>query len=270
MRFRRVVSLFLLVGVAFLLLTILILYIVPHGRVAYWTNWRLWGLSKDDWTHIHINLGLLLLISAGLHVYYNWGPLTNYLKNRSRRMVIFTAEFSAALAMIAVVLVTTHLGVPPLSWVLDLNESVKDAASQRYGEPPYGHAELSTLETLTRRLALPLGSVLDELQAADYREVRPDATLEEIAAANRVTPQAIYETMQGAVENASSLPKIPPPGTGKKRLREVAGEYDLELEVLIERLASRGIAGRPEQTLQEIAAEHQINPDAVYEALKPD
>jgi len=41
--------------------TSLILFIVPQGRVAYWADWRLLGLSKTDWGNIHINLGLLFL-----------------------------------------------------------------------------------------------------------------------------------------------------------------------------------------------------------------
>jgi hypothetical protein len=62
-----------------MVLTSIILYIVPQGRVAYWADWKLWGLTKTDWGNIHINLGLLFLIALFIHIYYNWKPLINYL-----------------------------------------------------------------------------------------------------------------------------------------------------------------------------------------------
>ena len=58
----------------------MILYIVPQGRVAYWADWKFWGLTKTDWGNIHINLGLLFLIALFIHIYYNWKPLINYLQ----------------------------------------------------------------------------------------------------------------------------------------------------------------------------------------------
>jgi hypothetical protein len=47
------------------------LYIEPHGRVAYWTKWSFLGLEKDQWGNIHIFSGLLFLVAGGFHLYYN-------------------------------------------------------------------------------------------------------------------------------------------------------------------------------------------------------
>jgi hypothetical protein len=290
MRLRRVISLFLLTGVLFLLVTSVILYVVPQGRVAYWSGWTLWGLSKTEWTNLHINLGLLLLIAAGFHVFYNWKPITSYMKSRSRRLVVFTGEFTVALAITAVILVLTQLGVPPLSWVLDLNESIKDAGSARHGEPPYGHAELSTLTTFTRRLELDLTESVARLEAAGYEVAGPKATLAEIAAANGVTPQMLYDAMRRPVgaagvgaagvgaagvgaggdvaAAATGFPKTPPPGTGKRQLAALCDEYGFAAQAAVAHLASHDIRATAEQTLQEIAAANGTTPDEVYEALR--
>jgi len=69
-----------------MLLTSVILFITPQGRVAYWADWRLWGLTKTDWGNIHINLGLLFLIALSVHIYYNWKPLISYLKNKAKQI----------------------------------------------------------------------------------------------------------------------------------------------------------------------------------------
>ena len=46
MNIRRITSLTALLTFILLILTAVILYIVPQGRIAYWANWQLWGLSK--------------------------------------------------------------------------------------------------------------------------------------------------------------------------------------------------------------------------------
>lgn len=70
------------------MLTSIILYIVPQGRVAYWSNWQLWGLSKTQWGNIHVNIGILFLIAISFHIYYNWKPILFYLKNPARQLKI--------------------------------------------------------------------------------------------------------------------------------------------------------------------------------------
>ena len=81
-KMRKITSLTAALTFIIVILTSIILYIVPHGRVAYWADWHLWGLSKDDWGNIHINTGLLFLIALLLHTYYNWKSLMAYLKDR--------------------------------------------------------------------------------------------------------------------------------------------------------------------------------------------
>ncbi len=74
MKLRKITSLTALLSFVFLTLTSLILFIVPHGRVAYRSDWRLWGLSKTQWSDLHINIGFLFLIAIFVHIYYNWKP----------------------------------------------------------------------------------------------------------------------------------------------------------------------------------------------------
>ncbi|RLB96386.1 MAG: hypothetical protein DRH90_24660 [Deltaproteobacteria bacterium] len=49
MNMKKITSLTSLISFLVLLLNSVVLYIVPHGRVANWADWRLWGLSKTDW-----------------------------------------------------------------------------------------------------------------------------------------------------------------------------------------------------------------------------
>ena len=83
---RKITSLSALASFVLLTLTSVILYIVPPGRVAYWADWRLWGLSKTQWDNLHINLGVLFLVAVCFHVYFNWNPIVAYLKNKARQI----------------------------------------------------------------------------------------------------------------------------------------------------------------------------------------
>ena len=80
MTLRKITSLTATLSFVLTVVTSTILYLVPQGRVAYWADWRMWGLSKTQWGDIHINVGLLFLLALCVHIYYNWKPLVVYLE----------------------------------------------------------------------------------------------------------------------------------------------------------------------------------------------
>ena len=87
---RKITSMTMFVSFILLVLTSIILYIVPHGRVAYWADWHLWGLTKREWGSLHINLGFLFLFAGLLHMYYNWAPIKAYMKDRSKELKVYS------------------------------------------------------------------------------------------------------------------------------------------------------------------------------------
>lgn len=277
MKLRKITS--LTAGLSFILmiLTSIILYIVPQGRVAYWADWRLWGLSKTDWGNLHINLGFLFLIALALHIYYNWKPLTAYLKNRAKQVKIFTAEFNVALVITVVVMLGTYFLMPPLSWVLTLNEYFKDAGSRKYGEPPYGHAELSSLKSFAQKMNLDLEKSIKLLKEAGFPAENENISLAEIAGKYGVPPQQIYNAMQSAAKKSETnapnglnqmMPATPLPGTGNLTLIDFCVKYSLNVKQIIRRLKEHGITASESHTLKKIATENDTNPMALYDVLK--
>jgi len=263
MKMRRVTSLTMLLAFAVMILTGIVLYVVPHGRVAYWADWRLLGLSKTQWGDLHITTGLLLVVSGILHVYYNWRPILTYLKNRSRQVRVFTREFNIALVLVSAFLVMTGLQLPPLSWVLEAGESIKDHAAEIYGEPPYGHAEESTLRILAKRLGLDLVRTLDRLGKAKVSVRGPEDRMLDIARRNGMTPQEVYtviETGSAAVDAARA-------GLGRKPVAEISDRLGIDPQRAVALLARHGITVRGEGTLRSIAARCGRSPGEVYRLL---
>ena len=275
MKIRKITS--LTAGLAFIgmLVTSIILYVVHQGRVAYWADWKLWGLTKTDWGNIHINLGLLFLIALFLHIYYNWKPLINYLKDKSKRIKVFTSEFNAALIITILFVLGTYMMLPPFSWVMALNDHFKDSGAVKYGEPPYGHAELSSLKTFAKKLNLDLAKSKDLLKEAGYSVDDGSITLQAIGKQYHVPPQLIYETIKPAsiVSNQGSegkinLPDSPPPGTGNLTLADFCAQFNLSSKMIIRELKGQGILASADLTLKEIASQNQTSPIDLFEIIK--
>jgi hypothetical protein len=274
-KIRKITSLTAALAFILMVLTSIILYIVPQGRVAYWADWRLWGLTKTDWGNIHINLGLLFLIALFLHIYYNWKPLMSYLKDKAKQMKVLTPEFNVALAITVAFIAGTYLLLPPFSWVMALNENFKDAGAEKYGEPPYGHAELSSLSTFANKMGLDVKESLELIQKAGLQVESDQQTLADIGRLNHVPPQKIYLAMKPAAGRPSmktgrqhKLPDEPPPGTGNLTLADLCNQYDFNTQTVLERLKSLKLEVREDMKLKKIAEVNHISPLDVYEKIK--
>jgi len=255
---RRIVSLTLFLAIAMMLTSSIILYIVPHGRVAYWASWKLWGLSKTQWGNLHTNAGLLMLIAASFHVYYNWRPVTSYMKNKARDFKLFTPNFNAALAVTAVVATLTLLEVPPMAWVQDLGESIKDDGTEKFGEPPYGHAEESNLRIFLRNVGLDAEEAKAHLVAAGIEAKDPEVIIADLAYDNGISPQALFEIMKGPEDQRTTgpvaIPTTMPAGSGKLTLEAFCQSYNRDLGQAVTILEAAGVKVDPGHALKDIAA----------------
>ena len=265
MNMRKISSLTALTSFILLMVTSIILYIVPAGRVAYWSDYRLWSLSKDDWGNVHVNLGVLLLISILLHVYYNWKPMISYMKNRSKQLRIFTPDFNVSLAVTLVVFFGTLAGIPPMNSVINFGAAITDKANLYYGEPPYGHAELSPLADFADKVKVGLDESMTLLKQAGITVSSASQTMQEIAEANGVSPQQIYSVMKPKVQRAATdMPEEAPGGTGSRTLAQICEMYQLDQQVIVQGLKLKSIAAEPQQSMKEIATANHLDPHTIY------
>lgn len=270
MHLRKIASLTALVSFVLEMLTSVILYIVPQGRVAYWSDWRLWGFSKTQWGNLHVNLGILFLIAICLHIYYNWGPIVAYLKNKGAELRVFTKDFTVALILTLVCVLGTYWEMPPFSTIIEIGEQIKEAAAKKYGEPPYGHAELSSLLTFSKKVELDLDASLTRLAAAKIRVTDPGQSIADIARMNNLTPKAVYEAMLPPEQagQGKALPISPPAGFGKRSLADICQEYKLDIQAVLQGFAAHKITAREAMSIKEIAAENNTSPLDIFELLR--
>lgn len=269
---RKITSLTSFLSFIVTLITSVILYITPHGRVAYWSGWSLLGLDKTQWGNIHITVGLLFLLSGFVHIWLNWKPITNYMKNAAREMVVLTAPMVISLVLVLFVTVGTLLHIPPMQQVLTLNEHIKEVQTRTHGNPPYGHAELSPLSVFCAHMGFDVNEALAALKNAGFtNKLAADTPLVELAHANGATPQQVYEVIRKALagdDPFAALPANPPEGTGKMTIADICGTYGLPVDKALARLNAAGIAANREMTVKALSQQNGRTARDIYNLLR--
>jgi hypothetical protein len=266
---------------AFGILTItgLVLYVIPQGRVAFWTHWSLLGLSKEQWGDVHMMFGGVFIIAAIVHLYYNWKPFKKFLAERVKGRLQIKQEFVIAMVFSFVIVIMSVLHIPPVSWVFDLNETLKDSwVTSPELEPPFGHAEEVSLAGISRRMGLDLDKSVAALERKGFRFNGPQDSLEKIATANGTTPMAVYEVIRPYEMQTEPVPvsgmtieevenRYAGTGLGRKTLADVCEKIDLAVTHCVERLSAKGYQVGMEEKLKEAAERYEINPIDVLKML---
>jgi len=191
MNMRKITSMTLLTSLVVLVVNSVVLYIVPEGRIAHWANWIFLGLTKEEWADQHLTVGALFLIALIFHVYYNWSPLVSYMKNKAKELKIFTPSFAVGLMATLAVTVGTYFHLPPMSTLVEIGNAIKENSAKKYGTPPYGRAELSSLQEFVRKERLGQEKALELLKVAGVQVESTDQSLKAIAAGNKLSPQQV-------------------------------------------------------------------------------
>ena len=268
MKLRRVVSLVLFLSFLVLVLTSIILYVTPQGRVAFWADWRMLGLDKEQWGNLHINLGLLFLVVGIWHTVYNWRPILAYMGRVAAKAGKSSGrEFWLASFICLFFVAGTLFEVPPLSLPLQFNAKIKDRAALAFGMPPYGHAELSSFQEFALRTKLDPDDSLALLRDAGIVVIGKKQTLLAMAKANQTSPQKLFQIMRPQAA-ATGLPEFPPPGFGRLTLNEIAEVYKVPLATLLQRLKEAGIESDGQQRFMVLAQAHDRQPSELYKLLR--
>jgi hypothetical protein len=287
MKTRRLVTFTVLTSFVFLALTGIVLFFSPQGRIAYWSGWRMLGLSREQYVALHTTFMALFLVVGVWHIVLNWKPIVNYLKDRTKKVRMSTPEFSVALALSGLFFVGTLAGLFPFQQFLGVGEAVKDYWEAASGSPPWGHAELSPLGRFCRGMedferlehqrlvTIDCAEALVALREAGIEVEDESQQLIGIARANSTTPQALAQIVvsvakprsAGADEAPSSEPSgpfaMPYSGLGRLSLRQYAEQYEADLELALSILRERGVDLDPDARLRDEATRFGTDPEGI-------
>ena len=268
-QWRALTSVLMTLGFAMMALSGVMLFLSPPGRVANWTNWTLLGLRKSDWGALHIWFGALFLVMTAVHVFFNWGPLMTYLKNRATRTLGFRAEWAVAAAICVVVFGGTRAGVPPFSSLLAWNESFKESWERPAERAPIPHAELLTLAALAQKGGVDLTAATARLTAKGVTGFTAETVVRDIAEHAKLSAQQVYDIIMTAPKAAGEhVEGKAGGGLGWKTLAQFCADEGLDLAVARARLTAKGLKFEDTQTLRELASANGQKPYELVDILR--
>ena len=187
----------LIITLSFIVIVIsgLVLYFSPRGRVANWSGWMMMGVGKEDWGAVHTTLGLLMVVGVGFHVFYNWKIIVRYFKMPFAERKRSHREVATAVLVTLVVFIGTLFGWPPFSAVDSIKHSAKDYWEKAEVRSPYAHAEEDTLEVFADNLGRPLDELLERLEEKGFEAQSPAITVGELADKFDATPNDIFSAL---------------------------------------------------------------------------
>ena len=240
----------------------IVLYIVPPGRIAHWTNWKLWGFTKEQWGALHTIFGYLFLIFAVIHIYYNWKAIMNYIKQKIKAGLRMRVELGISLVLIILVFVATAISLPPFSTVMDFGTKMKNSWEESRQEPFIPHAESMNIEEFAKQIGMPMERAEKILKNNGIRVRDTSSTIQDIAKDNNTSPVALYEILKTELpsEEKKKLEDITTSkkqgaggGYGWKTLENLAQELDIPIQDIMEFLQSKGIDAKKDEVIRNVA-----------------
>jgi hypothetical protein len=259
---------------SFVVMTVngIVLYFAPQGRIAYWVDWRFWGISREDWSNMHVVSSILFAVAGILHLVYNWKPMVNYLSKKMAGAPRVKKELLPALGLSIFVTLGPVYQVPPLNWIVDLGTTLKElwVTSKEY-EPPFGHAEAVSLKSFTQKVNIDFDKAMGELKERGIKVSSGEESLDKIAKSNKTSPMALYAMIKKfertpAVEQKSGYTpeaveeEFSGKGVGRKTLVELCQELGVDINQAREALRKNNIEMKDEDTMKSGADKRKVNP----------
>ena len=255
---RSFVSLYMTFSGIIIAVSGVIIFIAPAGRIANWTRIPILGLEKYQWQALHVIFTFLLVIVTGIHIYYNWKPLTAYLKTRIRKKIQLRKELWVSVILTLALFTLILAEVPPFTTILDFGEGVKDSWSTQQTEPPVSHAEDLTIAQLAKAVDRSANDLLSNM-AANGINAQKDQLVKEVAEHNNTTPSTIYKQMN-LQQNISDNTSLQGKGYGRKTLEEICLQLSMDIEEVLERLQKVGIIAHKNESIKNLATDNDMRP----------
>lgn len=240
----------------------IVLYIVPPGRIANWTNWKLWGLTKHEWGAVHTIFGYIFLVFAVIHLVYNWKPILFYIRKKVKAGLKMRLELTVSFVVALLILVATYAAVPPFGTIMDIGEDLKNSWEESRMEPFQPHAEDLSFKGFVDQINMAPEDARKILVQNGITITDELVLIKDIAAEFHASPSHIYDLLtrhtaapgekEGAHSSSTSLERKGR-GYGWKTIAQVAQEEGILLGTAIDALASQGISARKNDVIRTLA-----------------
>lgn len=265
-KFRPFVSCLATFSFIAMFITGAVLYITPPGRVANWTGWTFWALTKHQWSALHTCFCAVFTVTCLFHIWLNIRPLMNYFIGTAGSVKKLRLEWFLALLVCVVVFAGSLRPFVPFSTLLETGERITNSWDSSTQSPPIAHAELLTVRELAGQINVEPDMILKNLSDAGITASQDD-TFGTIAETQGLTPNELY-----AIATGNHSPESSPGGSGggfgQQTLRQFCASLGIDESAAIKALQEAGIRVAADQTIRQIADDNGIHPSQIRTILE--
>jgi formate hydrogenlyase subunit 3/multisubunit Na+/H+ antiporter MnhD subunit len=120
---RKFISMVMLYSFIIMVVSGILIFISPFGRLAMMIQWKVLFLDKMQWQALHIIFMVIFTLAGILHIFYNIKAIKNYLKNKSKNFIFFTRSNISAIGITLLLFFATVNNWEPLKSFVKLNKS---------------------------------------------------------------------------------------------------------------------------------------------------
>ncbi len=187
---RKMVSLLIFFITVFLIFSGFVLFIMPHGRVAYWTDWRFLKLNKDQWSEIHVIFSIGFIILFVIHTFFNIKSFINYLLKAKKELVV-------SLVITIFIVIGGIINFFPFNSVVNFENKIKASWIDNKIAPKIPHGELLSLGKLIKKIKVSKNLAILRLERNGIKFESLNETIKEIAKKNKKKPVEIFQILKG-------------------------------------------------------------------------
>ncbi len=264
-KFRGFTSLLMFFSFLISLISGIVLYFPPQGKIAHWTHWAFLSLDKDMWGALHINSSLVFFIIALVHLYYNWKVILRYIKKKSEMAFNIKYELITAFIISIFIIVATIFNIEPFRTIIRWNDDIKNFwAEQADVQPPTPHAENLSVSEFCDELDIPISLFQQRMNQKGWEFNSAQDKISDIAKRNGISPATIYNSLTQSDKNRQGDKAG---GWGRKSLNQVCNDLSKDVDVVINKLAAKGIHASGHELIKNIATEHNLRPVEIVEMI---
>jgi hypothetical protein len=113
--FRGLITYLLTFSFFIMVISGLVSFVSPSGRIASQVDWSLLGLDRIAWQSLHLSFAAVFTVVGLLHLVFHWHGLLHYLQDRASHHLTLKWEAAIALVFTVGLISSAVLALPPAS-----------------------------------------------------------------------------------------------------------------------------------------------------------
>lgn len=119
--FRGLITYLVTLSFLVILISGVVNFLAPSGRISRQVDWTLLGLDRIGWQTLHLSFAVVFVAVGFIHLAFNWKRLLHYLRDRASHHLTLKWEAVLAILITLWLVASAVLALPPASTLHDFS-----------------------------------------------------------------------------------------------------------------------------------------------------